>query len=353
MVDASKPQRLRVGVVGLGRLWESRHKPSLLRLRDRFRITALYDQVARRAEIEAAQLGCAASEGLTSLIERPDVDVVYLLSPQWFGLHPAHLACEAGKPVYCAVPLSGDLAELERLAARVEATGGVFMPEFARRCYPATLRLQELLATKLGQPRLVVGHSRLAGFDRYAQPGPTTQVVPVPLSIDPGSYLLDWCAFILRGLPTSIASSRALVLPARGDAPDFESFHAAFPGGATAQISYGRYHREEWGEAVKFLPPAGLQVFAERGAAWLEPPDRIQWWDAEGAHEERLAAEPSVGDVLNEQFHRLVHTGRSLAPTIRDALEIARLVHDLDRSQAAGIVVERGGRPQAPHAPSS
>ncbi|MDG3002708.1 Gfo/Idh/MocA family protein [Paludisphaera mucosa] len=356
MEDASKPKRLRVGVVGLGRLWESRHKPSLLRLQDRFRITALYDQVARRAEIEAQQLGCAACEGLASLIERPDVDVVYLLSPQWFGLHPAHLACAAGKPVYCALPLSGDLPELEALVARVEETGVAFMPEFARRCYPATLRLQELLATTLGKPRLVMGQSRLYGFDRYAQPGPTTQVVPVPLSIDPGSYLLDWCAFVFRALPTSIGSTRSVVLPATGDEagePDFESFTAAFPGGATAQISYGRYHRAEWGDASRFLPPAGFQVFAERGAAWVEMPDRIQWWDADGGHEERLPLEPTVGDVLNEQFFRLVHKAPSLAPTVRDALEVARLVHDLERSQGEGHAVESPGASVESASPTS
>ena len=207
MQDATKPRRLRVGVVGLGRLWESRHRPSLLRLQDRFRVTALYDQVSRRAQIEAGQLGCAACEGLAGLIARPDVDVVYLLSPQWFGLHAAFLACEAGKPIYCALPLSGDLAELERLTAKVKATGVPFMPEFARRCYPATLRLRELLATTLGAPRLVVGWSRLYGFDRYAQPGPQMQVVPVPLAIDPGSYLLDWSSFVFGAAPESILSA--------------------------------------------------------------------------------------------------------------------------------------------------
>src|SRR5271165_7437151 len=131
-LDESKHVRLRVGVIGLGRLWETRHKPSLARLQDRFRITAVYDQVYRRAQIEADQLDCAACEGLAALVERPDVDVIYLLSPQWFGLHPAHLACVAGKGVYCALPLAADLAELERLAKRVEETGICFMPEFAR-----------------------------------------------------------------------------------------------------------------------------------------------------------------------------------------------------------------------------
>ncbi len=339
----AKQVRLRVGVIGLGRLWESRHKPSLARLPDRFRITAVYDQVHRRAELEAEQLGCAACQGLAALVERPDVDVVYLLSPQWFGLHPAHLACAAGKAVYCGLPVAGDLAELERLAPRVDESGIPFMPEFARRCYPATLRLKELLATTLGTPRLILGHSRLFGFDRYAVPGPTTQIAPAPLSIDPGGYLLDWCAFLMQALPVSISGSRCQVVPAeegRSSEPDFESFVAGFPGGATAQIEYGRYDRHRWGEASRFLPASGFQVYAERGAAWLEMPERIQWWDSTGTHEERLPLEPTVGDVLNDQFHRLVRNCQSLAPTIHDALAIARLVQDLKQSQDAGIVVQ-------------
>lgn len=336
--------RLRVGVIGLGRLWETRHKPSLTRMADRFRVTAVYDQVFRRAEMEAAQLGCAACEGLSALVERPDVDVIYLLSRQWFGLHPLVLACGAGKPVYCALPLADDLAELESLVQLVDASGIVFMPEFARRCYPATLRLKELLATEMGPPRLVVGHSRLYGFDRYALPGPTTQIAPAPLLIDPGSYLLDWCGFVFQALPESVQGVRCRVIPAEGSSDedsDFESFVATFARGATAHISFGRYLRACWGEASRFLPPPGFQVFAERGAACLEMPERIQWSGASGIQDERLPLEPTVGDVLNDQFHRLVRGDHSLAPTIRDALTIARLVHDLRRSQRQG---ERVGR---------
>lgn len=340
----SKPVRLRVGVVGLGRLWETRHKPSLIRMEDRFRVTAVYDPVARRAEIEAAQIGCAACQGLAALVERPDVDVVYLLSRQWFGLHPIGLACAAGKPVYCALPLADDLAELETLVTLVESSGIVFMPEFARRCYPATLRLKELLATELGAPRLVVGHSRLYGFDRYAPPGPTTQIAPAPLLIDPGSFLLDWCGFIYQSPPEAVHGVRCRVIPAAGAADhesDFESFVARFAGGATAHISVGMYQRACWGDASRFLPPPGFQVYAERGVASLEMPERIQWSGPGGIKDERLPLEPTVGDVLNDQFHRLVRGHQSLAPTIRDALSIGRLVRDIRRSQAEGGFVVR------------
>jgi hypothetical protein len=106
-------------------------------------------------------------------------------------------------------------------------------------------------------------------------------------------------------------------------------------------MAFGRYHRGRWGEASRFLPASGFQVYAERGAAWLEMPERIQWWDASGTHEERLPLEPTVGDVLNEQFHRLVRGDHSLAPTIHDAVAIAHLVQDVKRSQAEGVAVSR------------
>jgi predicted dehydrogenase len=319
-------------VIGLGRLWEARHKPALARLADRFQVTAVYDQVGRRAATEAAALRCAACDGLTTLIERPDVEAVYLLSPQWFGLHPAVLACQARKPIYCAVPLASDTAGLESLAASVKDSGTPFMPEFARRFYPATLRLRELLATRLGPARLILGQNRLFSFDRYCAPGPTTQLAPTRLTIDPGGYLLDWCRFLFQGEPVAVHSLGGTALPTSGAGasdPDFESLSLEFPGGELAQLILQRYHRTPWGEATQFLPQSGFPVFAERGAAWLEMPDRIQWSDADGLHEERLPLEPSVGEVLNDQFHRLVRGDQSLAPTIDDALAVARLIGSL------------------------
>ncbi|GAC1471988.1 MAG: Gfo/Idh/MocA family oxidoreductase [Isosphaeraceae bacterium] len=358
MVESSQV-RLRVGVIGLGRLWEARHKPALARLRDRFQVTGVYDQVYRRAEMEAAHLKCAAVEGLSTLVNRPDVDVIHVLTPQWFGLYPIRLACQARKPVYCALSLADEGEDLEELAREVDSSGIPFMVEFARRFYPATLRLRELLETTLGKPRLILGHSRLFGFDRYGSPGPATQTTLSPSMIDPGSYLLDWCCFLFQSSPTALQGNRGWILPehqgepsSQGPGADFDSFLAEFPGGGIAQISFGRYHRSVWGEATKFLPSPGFQVYAERGAAWVELPDRVQWSDAGGTHEERLALEPTVGEVLNDQFYRLVRGDPSLAPAMNDALAVARRVADIRRSQVEGCKIQQNGeRSGAPTPP--
>ena len=306
-------------------------------MKDRFTVVAVYDQVARRAEIEALQLGCKPVDGLMALIDRPDVDVIYLLTPQWFGLHPIEVACAAGKPIYCALPLAGDDDELRRIDGVVRSSGVAFMAEFARRFYPTTLRLRELLATVLGPPRLVVGQGRLFGFDRYGQPGPSTQISPAPLLVDPGSYLLDWCRFIFQAEPSAVQGWAGTILPEGENVDtDFVTFLLEFPGGAVAQVSAGRYHRAPWGEASRFLPPPGIQVFAERGVAWLEMPDRIQWTDSEGTHEERLPLEPTVGELLNDHFHRLVRGAQSMAPTWDDTIAVARLIGAIRQSSVEG-----------------
>lgn len=323
-------------MIGLGRLWEARHKPALTNLADRFQVTAVYDQVLRRALIESRALGCQAAEGLHALVDRPDVDVIYLLGPQWFGLHPIEAICRAGKPIYCALPIAGDYAELLRLGPIVHQSGVPFMVEMARRFYPASLRLRELLATRIGRPRIILGQNRLFGYDRYAPPGPANQLVPLPLRIDPGSYLLDWCRFLFQADPTAIQidEARAYPEPNRPGA-DFETFVAHFPDGGIARIDSYRYQGTAWGEASRFLPQPGFQVFAERGVAWLELPDRIQWTDSQGTHEERLPLEPSVGEVLNDHFYRLIQGQQSLATTFADALELARL---LDRCGPTGLI---------------
>ncbi len=114
------------------------------------------------------------------------------------------------------------------------------------------------------------------------------------------------------------------------------TFLVEFGGGRVAQVVAGRYHRGAWGDASRFLPTPGIQVYAERGAAWLEMPDRIQWTDAAGMHEERLPLEPAIGEVLNDHFHRIARGEPTLAPTWDDAVAVARLIANIRRSGREG-----------------
>ena len=328
--------KIRVGVVGLGRLWEARHKPALERMKDRFEVVGVYDHVARRAEIEAKQIGCRAFDGLTVLVEHPEIDAVLFLAPQWFGSHPIELAARFGKAVYCALPLTETSEELDRLDELMKASKVPFMAEFAPRFYPSTLRLREILGPTIGSPVAIVGSSRVIGFDRNEPIGPGSQVLAGSLWLDPGQSLVDWCRLIAGTEHTTLQSWSNLIGAA--DEGDFDQigFVACFGDGFMARFSIERYNRRLWGVADQFLPRPGVQVLTDRGAAWVEWPDMIRWTDGSTVHDEQLPTGSAIGETMLGQFARMVGGLDHSVPTWNDAVSAARTVLAIRQSAREG-----------------
>jgi predicted dehydrogenase len=229
-----------------------------------------------------------------------------MLAPQWYGALPILAACDAGKAVYCGVALNIDMDEARRIKNRVEEAGVAFMAELPKRHAPATLRLKELLATRLGPPRLLFCHLRLpVDYDEPATD--TTRRMPLHALVE----LVDWCRFIVGREPTHASG---VAHPSRGGPykNDYEVFSLHFPpigdscGPVTAQISCGHYLPGAWPEAVAFRPPAALQIACENGVAFVDLPSSITWFDTAGRHFESLEHERPVGEQLFGQFYRAV-----------------------------------------------
>lgn len=298
--------KLRVGLIGLGSHWESRHRPALRALSDRFEVCAVCDQVALRAEQAAREWNAQACDGFRALTQRSDIDAVLMLAPQWYGYLPILAACEAGKAVYCANSLQLDPEQAQLVKARVDDAGIAFMTEFPRRHAPATLRLKELIATRLGKPRLLFCHARVPAEQQAGRPG------CYPSTTNDLMELVDWCRYVVGSEPNSVVGVRHF---AAGDAQtdDYQMMSLDFaeralgPGaGATAQISCGRYMPSSWLEAVAYRPPAALQVACENGIAFIDLPSTLVWFDNAGRHQESLDSERPVGEVMIGQFHRAV-----------------------------------------------
>lgn len=319
----------RLGVIGLGKLWETRHRPALERLKSHFRVVAVYDQVSERARRTADQIRCRQAENLESLIQPDLIDAIYVLSPQWFEIYPAKLAIGRGLPVYCGVPVVS-IAQARDLQDLIISTGVRFMPEFARRYYPATQRLHELLRTRLGPVRMIMGHTRMASFDRYGLPGPNSQNTPVSLRVDPMYFLLDWVRHIIGKNPMRLVetdTSTSLVTNPRPVVKEAEfcSITLQFEGGAVAQMTCHRHDQARWGDITRVPSGPGFQVFAEKGMAFLEMPDLIRWYDNSGYHEERLVMSPSIGETLNLEFYRWISGEPYQGPAINDVVAINEL----------------------------
>jgi predicted dehydrogenase len=328
--------KLRVGIVGLGEHWENRHLPALRALADRFEVRGICEQVAHRARRAADQLGVAAVDGFRALVARDDIDAILYLGEQWYGATPILAACDHGKAVYTAVSLPVEAAEAAALRQRVEEAGIAFMAELPRRAAPATVRLKELIATKLGPPRLLFCHRRLPHAT-----GPATSAPRTPGDVDRDLMeLVDWCRYVAGVEPTSVVAVRHA--GPDGDADDYRMMSLDFsptgrPGdGILAQISCGYYMPGRWEEAVGFRPPAALQAACEQGIAFVDLPTSLVWFDTAGRHQESLESERPVGEQMLVQFHRRVTSLVRSMSGLDDALQALRIVEAGGISQAEG-----------------
>jgi len=328
--------KLRVGLIGLGSAWESRHRPALRALSDRFEICAVCDQVALRAEQAAREWNAAACDGFRALTQRTDVDAVLMLAPQWYGYLPILAACDAGKAVYCANSLQLDPEQAKLVKQRVDEAGIAFMTEFPRRHAPATLRLKELIVTRLGKPRLLFCHARVPAEQHPGKPG------SYPSGTNDLMELVDWCRYVVGAEPTSVVGVRHFASgePRNDDYQMMSLDFASAPGDrgteATAQISCGRYMPTAWQEATAYRPPAALQVACENGVAFIDLPATLVWFDNAGRHQESLESERPVGEILIAQFHRAVTSLIRNPAGLEDTYRALTVVLAAQRSFAEG-----------------
>ena len=329
--------KLRVGVIGLGDAWESRHRGALRALSDRFEVRAVCAEVAGLARQVAGEFGADLVGGFRSLTCREDVEAVLVLSPDWYGPLPILAACDAGKAVYCASPLDLDLERSGEVKQRVEESGIAFMVELPRRHTPATVRLRELMATQLGPPWLLQCHGREAqpGSDELRTTGSRYRAP----SEDPGWQsmveMIDWCCYIAdRPATAVVASDHAAGMPDR----HWRRIQLEFGGDQqlVADLYHGRTVPRGWEEAENFRAPAELQVSCQHGVAFIDLPATLVWFDEAGRHVEKLDQDRPVGQQMLTLFHRCVTSLVRNIDSLEDSCRALRLMQAAEESLQDG-----------------
>ncbi|MBX7071659.1 MAG: Gfo/Idh/MocA family oxidoreductase [Pirellulales bacterium] len=342
--------KLRVGLVGLGSDWESRYRPALRALSDRFEVRAVCEQVAHRAAQAAREFNADQIDGFRALSRREDIDAVLMLSRQWYGSLPILAACDAGKAVYTAAGLELDETMALKIKQRVERAGIAFMAEFPCRQAAATIRLKELIATRLGAPRLLFCHRR-----KPAEGSADSRLGVHADRLGDLIELVDWCRYVVGAEPSAVFGvlHRASNPPSE-EAPELPcedyqmmslefSPSGQFGAGPLAQISCGRYVPANWSEAVAFRPPAALQVACENGIAFIDLPSTLIWFDNAGRHQESLDSERPLGEQLLSLFYRsvtsLVRNTASLEDAYRALDVVIKARQSFEEGRRIPIVV--------------
>ena len=339
--------KLQVGLIGLGDQWKVRHAPALRALSDRFEVNAVCCEVAEKSRQVANEFDAVPTDGFRALIDRDDVHAVLALSPQWYGPLPIEVACQTGKAVYSSAALDVTPQQADSIHQLIRDSGIAFMAELPRRYAPATIRLKELIATRLGKPRLMFCHQRLPVEDQNDR---LRRGQHCPVVWRNMMELVDWCRYLVGADPTSIFSA-AHGDPSGGLASFYQMASLEFPphrleaeetdGPRTAahpmvQLSVGHYIPERWQDALSFRRPASLQVCCENGMAFIDLPSNLIWFDDAGQHTESLDSERAVGEMMLDRFQRLVTGGIPHGTDASDAYRAMKIVVGAHESVKSG-----------------
>jgi len=131
------PRQFGIGVIGCGTIAQTAHFPAVARLRNRARLVAVAD-VREEAAAHAAQAwGAAASyTDYHALLDRADVDVVIVATPEFLHAEQVAAAAAAGKHILCEKPMAPSVEEADAMLAATRAAGVVFMVGHSRRFSP-------------------------------------------------------------------------------------------------------------------------------------------------------------------------------------------------------------------------
>jgi predicted dehydrogenase len=152
-------RRIGVGVIGFGWLGQA-HTRSLLRIPTLFEnrafdaeLVACSDALPARLDQAIGSFGFKRASGAwESVIEDPDVEVIYIAAPNMVHVQLVEAAARAGKAVFCEKPVGGTPEQIARAARAARDAGVISGVGFNYRWAPLVRYASELIASgELGE----------------------------------------------------------------------------------------------------------------------------------------------------------------------------------------------------------
>jgi 1,5-anhydro-D-fructose reductase (1,5-anhydro-D-mannitol-forming) len=195
-----KPKKMvRFGILGFGLHAAKRLMPGFQRARNSTAV-ALSRRDLTKAQESARTYGIPlAFNSATELCRCPEVDVVFVATPNACHLADTLLALECGKPVLCEKPMGMNAAECKKMVDAAGKAGLLLGIAQVFRFADSVLRIRErLLAGQIGEPVLARGE-----FSYDAAHHPRQWINNLSLAgggpiADVGVHCIDVLRFVLR-----------------------------------------------------------------------------------------------------------------------------------------------------------
>jgi predicted dehydrogenase len=192
---------LRAGIIGGGAIARQGHIPALLK--SGTEIVAICDPAPGRAAAVAKEFGITGVfTDHAELLAVPDIDVIFIGTPNVFHAPIAIAALEAGKHVLCEKPIAVSSVEAESMIAASKRADRLLSVNQHMRFHPTSLAMRDAVADgSLGEIFFTdVRWMRSAGIPGYGSWFTRKELAGAGALFDIGVHMLDLGMFIL-GFP--------------------------------------------------------------------------------------------------------------------------------------------------------
>ncbi|QGZ67065.1 gfo/Idh/MocA family oxidoreductase (plasmid) [Paraburkholderia acidisoli] len=338
---APPQQRVGIAVAGLGRLALGQILPALAQSKHA-RLAGLISGSSGKARAVAQQYGVATNAlygygDMARLADNPDIEAVYIVTPN--GLHLEHVsaAARAGKHVLCEKPMANTADEARRMIDVCAEAGVKLM--VAYRCQFEVFNSEArriVQSGELGKPRLIeaVNAQAQGSGEQWRLKGALSGGGALP---DIGLYCLNGVRHLLGEEPVEVY---AQIVNPEGDeryreVEETMSFMLRFPSGVIANCaaSYGAHESKDmrirleggWIDLENAFAYVGQRMRVARRAGAIEAVEerRLGFKDqfaleidhfAQCVREDQAPATPGEeglrDHLLMEALYRSAHEGR-------------------------------------------
>lgn len=313
MDDTSRRDRVGLGLIGLGPSWEQVYRDALVRLQNRLTIRVVYDPVEARARAVASDFNATVAGSLRQILQHRALQGVLMLDSGWHGPAALRLVACGRKPVFLGSPMMSKIYHWRMRsspgssAIEIPSPNELLMPEFRLRFTPASCRLRELIATRLGAAhRIEIEHSLSDDIESMAE-------------------LVDWCASIFGQEP-------ALPEAPIGNSPASSGFELKFPGSAWSRdAATPRPKSALLTQQSQRKMPLKIDVVCERGQATLFHRTKIHWSTGTESAQETLTEERTETEILIDQFCRRALGGLNPVGQFSELLKAIEVAKSIQR----------------------
>ncbi len=303
---------IRYGILGFGHHAAKRLVPAFAASQDS-RLIGLWRRDIAKAHANARDFAIPhVFDTPEALCSSPEIDAVFVASPDSLHLHDVLLALANGKPVLCEKPLAMSAAEVETMLAAQAKAGVAFGVAQNMRYNASTQLMRDWIAEgRIGKP--VLAHSQ---FCYAAERSPRQWIYDPTLALggpigDVAIHCIDALRFVLGGDTVAEVGTLAHTDSDSGAVESHAVVALDFTSGAMGSVTVTT--RGEYRSLIEITGEQGLLV-CENGMTVDHDVELIRYRKGEVAERARVSNADAYTKMLDSFSAEIEGKGKYLAP---------------------------------------